>query len=113
LPVPLVAVPELARPTLEELPLPCELPFLAFHRLPNFIRDLAGGAMRGDEPLFRHRRETLTQVGHPALDFAAGLLFFRRPNRRFRPFLFDKGNRVLRVPLQLRASDGSLLAPRL
>src|SRR2546425_5875275 len=78
-PDPLLAVQELDRPTLEELPLPCELPFLAFHRLPNFIRDLAGGAMRGDEPLFRHRRETLTQVGHPPLDFAAGLLSFLPP----------------------------------
>src|SRR5207245_4938940 len=112
-PDPLLAVQEFDRPTLQELALPRELGLLAFHRLPNFVRDLAGGAMRGHEPLFRHRRETLAEVGHPALDFAACLLFFRRPNRGLCPFLFEEDDWVLRLLFELGDSGGSLLVPSL
>src|SRR2546428_7321345 len=92
---------ELDRPSLNELALPGELGLLALHRLPNFLGDFARRAMRRDEALFRHRSETLAQIGHATLDLTAGLFFLPRPGAGPRPLLFSAARRLPRPPLAL------------
>src|SRR5713226_10715845 len=65
--------------------------------------------MGGDEAHFRHRSETLAQIGHAALDLAAGLVFFRDTGRGLGPFLLENRDRVLRLLLELCDSRRSLL----
>src|SRR5436309_1517628 len=105
----LLAIQELDRPSLEEFALPRQLGFLALHRLPDFLGDFARGAMGRDEALFRHRSETLAQVGHAALDLAARFVIFRGPGGGLCPLLLEDGDGVLRFLLELCDPRGSLL----
>src|SRR5207245_9729749 len=61
------------------------------------------------EALFRHRSETLAQVGHAALDLAARFVIFRGPGGGLCPLLLENGDGVLRLLLELCDPRGSLL----